>query len=40
MEKHDGHDGLRVSGRQSVIPYVHRRVVMLLCVPHASVALA
>jgi hypothetical protein len=31
--KQDGHDGLRGSGHRSVIPYVHKRMgVVLLCV--------
>jgi hypothetical protein len=29
---YDGHEDLRGSGRRSVIPYVHRERVVLLCV--------
>jgi hypothetical protein len=33
MKEHGGHEDLHGSGRQSVIPYVHRRMgVVLLCV--------
>jgi hypothetical protein len=42
MKKHSGHEDLRGSGRQSVIPYVHGRMrVVLLCVLfNSSVELA
>jgi hypothetical protein len=34
MKKHDGYENLRGSYRRSVIPYVHKRmrVIVLLCV--------
>jgi hypothetical protein len=34
MKEHDGHEDLRGSGHQNIIPYVHKRmrVIVLLCV--------
>jgi hypothetical protein len=37
MEEHSGHEDLRGSGRQSVVPYVHRRVCCIaVCVRCSS----